>query len=82
MLLLAGRGTKKPSSASFSAKHLVEVKEVGAEALVSCPWARIFCSGRQEWRQRKGYGHLQGSSHLKRLVEGMMAIVKLASWNQ
>jgi Fe-S oxidoreductase len=40
----AGRGTKEafPEFASFSAKHrLEEVKEVGAEALVSaCPWCK------------------------------------------
>ena len=40
----AGRGTKEafPELASFSAKHrLDEVKEVGAEALVSaCPWCK------------------------------------------
>jgi len=40
----AGRGTQAafPSLASFSAKHrLDEVKEVGAEALVSaCPWCK------------------------------------------
>jgi Fe-S oxidoreductase len=40
----AGRGTKEafPQLASFSAKHrLEEVKEVGAEALVSaCPWCK------------------------------------------
>jgi Fe-S oxidoreductase len=40
----AGRGTKEafPELASFSAKHrLEEVKEVGAEALVStCPWCK------------------------------------------
>jgi Fe-S oxidoreductase len=41
----AGRGTKEafPELASFSAKHrLEEVKEVGAEMLVSaCPWCKI-----------------------------------------
>jgi Fe-S oxidoreductase len=40
----AGRGTKEafPELASFSAKHrLEEVKEVGAEALISaCPWCK------------------------------------------
>ncbi len=40
----AGRGTKEafPELASFSAKHrLEEVKEIGAEALVSaCPWCK------------------------------------------
>jgi Fe-S oxidoreductase len=40
----AGRGTKEafPELASFSAKHrLEEVREVGAEALVSsCPWCK------------------------------------------
>ena len=40
----AGRGTKEafPDLASFSAKHrLEEVREVGAEALVSaCPWCK------------------------------------------
>jgi Fe-S oxidoreductase len=40
----AGRGTKEafPQLASFSAKHrLEEVKEVGAEILVSaCPWCK------------------------------------------
>jgi Fe-S oxidoreductase len=40
----AGRGTKEafPELASFSAKHrLDEVKDVGAEVLVSaCPWCK------------------------------------------
>ncbi len=48
----AGRGTKEafPDLASFSAKHrLEEVREVGAEALVSaCPWCKNnFAAGGQ-----------------------------------
>jgi len=71
----AGRGTKEafPELSSFSAnQRLEEVREIGAEALVSaCPWCKNnFCPGRQGERgQNKGHGYFRNHPGISRSLD-------------
>ena len=79
----AGRGTMEayPDLASSSAKHrLEEVREVGAEVLVSsCPWCKDnFAPGcERKWKSFEGNGHIR-SDWLQEDKEVSMTIVKEA----